>query len=269
MKVRAYADEWSMILRGRSLETQGHNVQMIGGFVERFGDRELEQLTTFELRRWAEENAGAVRYVKTFLSDAVADGLLEVSPAAGLKGAARRARGRDQVPSLADVDRLRDSRVGLITESFAWTGLRLSELVRLTPLDGVQGAQTGRLTVVGKGGKVRTALVLERGRTALAAAATLAGGSLLFSTPRGKAWDRHTLGKLLRPVFRELEVSGSAHSLRHFCATWLLDHGASPLDVAVTLGHFDKDGRPNAELVLRCYGHPSHEEALRRLEGLS
>jgi hypothetical protein len=50
------------------------------------------------------------------------------------------------------------------------------------------------------------------------------------------------------------------HDLRHFHATWLLDQGASDMDVAIQLGH-----RDGGVQVRRTYGHPSRERALARL----
>jgi integrase len=54
------------------------------------------------------------------------------------------------------------------------------------------------------------------------------------------------------------------HDLRHFHATWLLDRGASVLDVAIQLGH-----RDGGELVRRRYGHPSSDLALGRLAAVA
>lgn len=53
------------------------------------------------------------------------------------------------------------------------------------------------------------------------------------------------------------------HDLRHFAASWFLDHGASPEDVAVQLGHDDQ-----GVLVRETYGHLDRDKALERLEGL-
>jgi integrase len=58
------------------------------------------------------------------------------------------------------------------------------------------------------------------------------------------------------------------HSLRHFHASWLLNQGASDLDVALQLGHGRKDGTVDPTLVRRTYGHPDVESGLARLEAL-
>jgi len=58
------------------------------------------------------------------------------------------------------------------------------------------------------------------------------------------------------------------HGLRHWHATWLLNQGASDLDVALQLGHGRKDGTVDPTLVRRTYGHPDVESGLQRLEAL-
>jgi len=50
------------------------------------------------------------------------------------------------------------------------------------------------------------------------------------------------------------------HELRHFCATYLLELGLSPADVAVQLGHTD-----GGALVMSTYGHPSDRAARARI----
>jgi integrase len=50
------------------------------------------------------------------------------------------------------------------------------------------------------------------------------------------------------------------HELRHFCATYLLELGLAPADVAVQLGHTD-----GGALVMSTYGHPSDRAARARI----
>jgi integrase len=51
------------------------------------------------------------------------------------------------------------------------------------------------------------------------------------------------------------------YELRHACATWLLERGPTPADVAVQLGHTD-----GGRLVQVLYGHPSEDAARERLK---
>ncbi len=50
------------------------------------------------------------------------------------------------------------------------------------------------------------------------------------------------------------------HELRHYCATYLLELGLTPADVAVQLGHTD-----GGALVMSTYGHPSDRAARARI----
>ena len=50
------------------------------------------------------------------------------------------------------------------------------------------------------------------------------------------------------------------YETRHYWATFLLELGLSPSDVAVQLGHAD-----NGKLVVDTYGHPSERAARARI----
>ena len=54
------------------------------------------------------------------------------------------------------------------------------------------------------------------------------------------------------------------HELRHFAATWLLELGLSPADVAVQMGH-----RDGGQLVMEVYGHPSERLARDRIRAIT
>ena len=50
------------------------------------------------------------------------------------------------------------------------------------------------------------------------------------------------------------------HELRHFAATWYLELGLTPADVALQLGH-----RDGGKLVMEVYAHPSERKARDRI----
>jgi integrase len=52
------------------------------------------------------------------------------------------------------------------------------------------------------------------------------------------------------------------YDLRHYCATWLLERGATELDVSVQLGHTD-----GGALVRSTYGHAARS-SLERLRAI-
>lgn len=66
---------------------------------------------------------------------------------------------------------------------------------------------------------------------------------------RQAAWDK---------IRYQAGVGVTWHSLRHFCATWLLDNDAAIDDVALQL-------RCSVEEVRATYGHPNRKAALARL----
>jgi integrase len=84
----------------------------------------------------------------------------------------------------------------------------------------------------------------------------------LFVTPRGKRFSKSTLLYYWRPVRTAFgRPTMDFYELRHFCATHLLERGASHADVAIQLGHTD-----GGALVMSTYGHPSEDLARERLK---
>ena len=127
------------------------------------------------------------------------------------------------------------------------TGLRISELVALTPA-GLNTRQ-GIVRVLGKGGKERLVPV---GDVALAwlrrfeqdglPALDPAGISgVLFPSRRRRAMTRQTFWHAIKRYARAAGVSPdvSPHTLRHAFATHLLNHGADLRAVQMMLGHAD------------------------------
>ena len=113
----------------------------------------------------------------------------------------------------------------------------------------------------------RVAAVMGPGRAALARQTPEVG--VVWHTPTGRPLTRESVGRLFKPVAEEAGHGGTFHSLRKFHATWLVDQGADPRDVAQQLGHVDRAGRPYPDLVDRVYASPSAELALQRLERMT
>jgi hypothetical protein len=133
----------------------------------------------------------------------------------------------------------------------------------------------GRLVVrAGKRGpgeavpRVRTVGVFGPGRGALLRQKPHVGRVWSWRTP-DRALDKDTVAYDFRRLADEAGYSGSFHGLRHHCATWLQDRGASPEDIAVQLGHVDRAGHANPRLVRRVYSHPDAGEALSRLDAVA
>ena len=127
------------------------------------------------------------------------------------------------------------------------TGLRVSELVSLTPTQ--VNLRQGVVSVIGKGGKQR---LVPLGEEALGWLERFVGGAraeilglrpteALFPTRRGGAMTRQAFWHLIK---RHAGVAGidrglSPHTLRHAFATHLLNHGADLRVVQMLLGHSD------------------------------
>lgn len=126
-------------------------------------------------------------------------------------------------------------------------GLRVSEVTGLSVSD--LALDSGRVLVRGKGDKERivplgvTALevlgkYLKEGRPDLArvrAKAHSADGARLFLSLRGMPLTRQSIWVLVKSS----NAGASPHTLRHSCATHMVEHGADLRSVQLLLGHAD------------------------------
>lgn len=133
-----------------------------------------------------------------------------------------------------EVERLRavvpEGPLTLAVELALGAGLRRSEALRLTAKDVDRSADPLLLFVVRKGGDQQLVpvtsprLLAELGRVADV------DGRLVPWTPNG-------LTNTMRRLFRQAEVKGSFHSLRHTFATQALEGGTSIRTIQERLGH--------------------------------
>ena len=127
-------------------------------------------------------------------------------------------------------------------------GLRVSEVTGLSVSD--IALDMGRAMVRGKGDKERIvplgvtalealAMYLKEGRPHLArvrrAKSHLADGARLFLSLRGMPLTRQSVWILVKSYNR----GASPHTLRHSCATHMVEHGADLRSVQLLLGHAD------------------------------
>lgn len=126
------------------------------------------------------------------------------------------------------------------------TGMRISEVLALRA--DILVKIPAWLHVRGKGGRERRVPLTESAKTALQAygaarkKSEVAASPWLFPGRGGKALTRQRMFQLLRDLARRagMDPSGiSPHSLRHACATHLLDHGVDLRSVQHLLGHAD------------------------------
>jgi integrase/recombinase XerD len=139
------------------------------------------------------------------------------------------------------------SRNRAILELLYAGGLRVSEVTSLSVSD--LALDSGRVLVRGKGDKERivpignTALealniYLREGRPHLARVRSRAHASdaaRLFLSMRGMPMSRQSIWMLVKSA----DASASPHTLRHSCATHMVEHGADLRSVQLMLGHAD------------------------------
>jgi integrase/recombinase XerD len=149
------------------------------------------------------------------------------------------------------------------------TGCRVSEVCALTVAELQAGIAAGTLTVNGKGGKQRLAMLnaeaaghLQRWlevRPRLASGSTPAA----FVGRGGKAWRRQQVWEAVTGYAAAAGLAGvTPHTLRHCFATHLLDGGADLRSVQELLGHasinttaaYTKVSQSRLKRVMR--GHP-------------
>jgi integrase len=265
--VASWFGRWPSIAtarRSRLPSSVQHTAACARPFVARFGDERLSALRRDSLVLWAVERPTAMRYARTILADAVWAGLIESNPLTGLRRSRRELA--VEPPTVADVDRLvalAPEPLGRMILVAAYSGLRVSELSALEVRDVTRGAPARLHVRCGKGGYERTSLLFGPGMAGLEGMPEV--GRVFRRPVSRRGWDRKSVNRVWLKVREEAGVPGCRfHDLRHFHATWLLDRGASDLDVAVQLGH-----RDGGELVRGRYGHPSSDLALGRLAAVA
>ena len=270
MRVAEFAADWPFSHPRPDPQTNRHYRQMVSRFVARFGPKQLTELTTGELQVWAQDNAGAVRYVRAMFADALADGHVAVNPLLKVKVARPARRRRDDlVPTLEQVETLigdEDRQLAACVALGAFGGLRAGEILGLGYADvsitfdrAYVHRQRGRGEAVkpikGKV-KARNVDIFTKGRVTILGWANESPDDRWVVGPL--TYDQ--LAVRWRALRERCGLECEFHQLRTFHATWLLEQGASPLDVAVQLhGHTDPT------VVLSYYAMIDKDKALERL----
>jgi integrase len=214
------------------------------------------------------------RWLGTFATRADAEAAIERERCARPRRGASRGRRDVKPPSESQVVLLAAEAtqrgpgwLGPMILVAAYTGLRLFEVAGLWPEDLCPPVDNDGWRVRvrrGKGGYTdEMSVVFEPALSVLLEArATREPGRLVFLTQVGTAVSRQTMAREFGKVAGRVGFGGTFHALRHFHACWLIDGGATDLDVAAQLRHHD-----NGELVRRRYGrHRATSAALRRIE---
>lgn len=281
VKVAVAVAEWPERFPRPAASTTANNASQVKHFATFFDGRDLESISTEEFYRYAQVHPGAARYARTMLGDYTSAKLIEENASDGVS-IPRRPTKKVIVPTAAEVDLLCKMAsnpvfkrgigcLGPMIRIAAYSGLREGELRALATPDIDDPKKPRRLTVEYSidrreqlkdpktaASEATIAIFPQiqgyvRGEIPRKFAGTSVRPHRLFDVTRSQrqaAWDR---------VRVSANVSVTWHSLRHFCATWLLDNDAAIDDVALQL-------RCSVEEVRRTYGHPNREAALARLE---
>ena len=229
-----------------TLRAYGRDLAEFAAFCEQRGVEDPSGLTQRALRGYLAvlEDRGLARAsvqrklssVRSFLKELVREGLLEASPALGL----RRRRQARRLPAA-----LSEEEVGALFEVMYSAGTRAAETVGLDL--GSVDLEAGIGRVIGKGRKER---LVALGPHAVAALMTYAAdplrpkpsihaGDAIFLNRLG---GRLSVRSLERVVDKHVLRAGivrhvTPHTLRHSFATHLLDRGADLRSVQELLGH--------------------------------
>lgn len=269
MTVAEFVAAWPDLGVGRSPVTTAHNMKMVREFAREHGHLPMVEVTPVLAQRWVRGRGGQARYLKLLFSDAARLGVVDENPFARVAFRVEAKHDRTP-PSTPELHRIAAEALPGFREFIyvaAFTGLRLSELAAVRREDVIEVPALRIVVTRGKGGRSGDQVAVFGEARDIVRDLCARRTGRLFSTQRNRAWSVDTAGDAWRAA--RGEFPGTFHCLRRYHATWLLDRGASPLDVSTQLRHFDKQGRPNIELVTRLYGHPDHGEALSRLEALA
>jgi integrase len=297
VKVDVAVAEWAERFPRPAASTTANNSSQAKHFGEHFAGRELGSIDRDEFERFAQVYPGAARYARTLLNDYTDAGMLDVSPSEGVR-IPRLPKRKVIVPTVEEVVKLVSTARNV--SSTRQKGNIYTHMATMIPVAAYTGLREGEqraLAVVdlrerGEHNDVIEAEVeysIDR-REQLKAPKTKSSQdtfTFLGATPRimrtlssegwsqvnrdaqtpvreGRFWpmtraQRQTAWDYIR---RQAGVSVTWHSLRHFCATWLLDNDASIDDVALQL-------RCSVEEIRATYGHPNRKAALARLRAIS
>ena len=274
--------EWSAMWMdlypgNRNYETEKHVRRMCAPFTRAHTDEPLTSIRPIDAQAWAVAHPSHVSYLRMMFRKALQAGLLEANVWERVEvvddSTPRVPPTPIELGRLVSGARARGGWWSHFADCIlftAYSGLRGEEVERVATKDILEAGT--RLVVYGKrlAGQLepreRTVAVFEPGRAAL----------LRHAPDLGRVWRAPAGGKLTQTVrdrrykslTTEVGVTGTFHGLRHYCATWLLDQGASEMDVAIQLGHRDRAGRVDVTQVRRVYGHPTVGPALSRLEAV-
>lgn len=267
------------------------NAERVGKFARDFRGIPMTSVDRAAAREWAAENSGRLGAVRAMFTDARLDGVVAENPFTNLRLPGRTGRKYIEPLTPAEVKEL----AGISDKKWpewpvlsamilfsAYSGVRLGECLALRwkDIDWQAGtilverqwaARVGEFTSP-KNDRARTIALLEPAATALRTLdQTMSPDGLLWYSPSGKIMRpplHHYYWRQVVAVFNDRTPDDRAaaidlewHALRHFTASWMVDKGIQPHDVAGQLGHTD-----GGKLVSDLYGHLYKDNSISRIQ---
>lgn len=275
---------------------------MVRQFCDAFSARRVWDITALEAQAWALEHPSHVRFLRRAWRKARLMGAAEVNVWEMVE-LPRRVKEKVRAPSPGELAEIVGVCERLAVERRPWRvqGVRPAEswwysfrdLIEVAAYSGAREGgliglrredvdlEAGRLTVTEKGEKTREVVLCGPSRAAMERQVARRPMMLpaRLMKPEHRVFLSSREGDLSAKVVQSAwgqvrgEFPHGFHSLKHFCATWLIAQGADELDVAVQLGHLDAAGLPYRALVDRVYNNPDavavQAAALERIERLA
>lgn len=276
-----FAARWTIDFPRPALSTNRHNARQVSHFVAEYENLRLNMVTIEMARAWCLQHQTQLPALRAMFNDAKRHGYVTSNPFADMR--LKQSRGRKDLPSewltVADIDRLVNTArllhpgeggemAGSIIQFAAYTGLRPGEIWELTH-DCVSG---GELEVRGafrsstsehaptKTKRTGIIPIIPQAKEAIDRAPNLSDDWMFTGLNgqqlRNSSW--HNIWNPIRCVAGLPNIT--FYEMRHFCATFMLELGLSPADVAHMLRHSD-----GGALVMSTYGHPSERAARNRI----
>lgn len=220
------------------------------------------QITSVHIKRYVMQQikqglaaSSVVRHLsalRSFFQFLLLEGQVQTNPAKSVKAPKQ----PQPLPKSLDVDQTRnlleqptetwqDVRDQAMFELLYSAGLRVAELISLDLSPGLDGLSSGMIQVLGKGNKMRMALVGEQAQTAIQtwlkvrADYAKADDSAVFISQRGQRLSVRSVQMRLDKRAKQagLATKMSPHRLRHACATHVLESSGDLRAVQELLGH--------------------------------
>lgn len=275
-----FAERWVRDYPRPRASTNKHNAERVQRFAKDFKGVKLADVDRPTARDWAKLHKSHLAAVRAMFGDAMRDGLIDLNPFADLRLPGSPGRKdivtmtESELKALADLALHEDMELGDYGPEYramvlfsGYVGLRPGELFALRR-DDVAGqlctverslARTGEIGPT-KTGRSRTVTIPPPAQDALEDVPIHPSG-LLFTSPHDRMWTQPSHHRYWQSLRKLAKRPGLAfYELRHAAATFMLERGVTPWDVAIQLGHTD-----GGQLVMELYGHPSEAGARARL----